>query len=586
VTIAFGPDSVADEVARALTLLQSGTWDNDETARVELKEEAGRRDRQGRLLPGEARNQEAAKQVAGESACLANTPGSGALILGAADDGTLIGTNLDIEWLRHRAYELTNRQLTVDARAVEVNGVRLLVITAPEAIEPIRWRDKIRWRVGDHCVEIDPATWHSKRMLRQRFDWSAQPSLVESTQAREASVDVARRFLRDSAEAHATELARQPTPELLRRLNVVTGDGYLTNAGVLAFVGRNEACLDYVRRDLHGGDSRQRVNQGGRGLLEELQETLTNVAATNTVHHLRRGAAAGQIRDIPEQAVREAIVNGLAHREWGLAQPTVVEHVGNTLRVTSPGGFFGGVNSRNIITHPSESRNRALAELFAAIRAAEREGVGVDRMVREMLRLGHEAPEINEIEGPYVRTALVGDAADAAWINWLDSIEPDDTSDDVNALLLLRHLVDEGWIDVIRATPLLQLDRRETQGALGRLSNTVISGGPVLAQIPGVPDDQEPGWSLTAHAREALQDWDRRLGKVRTWPTRDKIARTYSRDRGRISTTELGAIVGAHATNVGNVLKHLEAAGYLRPSRPNRRGPGFFYVRTDGDRGE
>lgn len=247
----------------------------------------------GNLLPGQPRNDKAAEQVAGESACLANTPGGGALILGVADDGRLTGTALDADWLRHRVYELTERSLTIDVQQVEIDGTRVLVITAPQAIEPIRWRGRVTWRVDDNCVEVDPATWHAKRMIRTSFDWSAQPSQVPASSAREGSVEIARRFLRDSGEVHAVELAGQSTPELLRRLNAVTGDGLLTNAGVLAFVGRGEPGLDYIRRDLAGGDSRQRVHEGGRGLLEELWEVFTHIAANNAVRHLPKGFAVG-----------------------------------------------------------------------------------------------------------------------------------------------------------------------------------------------------------------------------------------------------------------------------------------------------
>jgi ATP-dependent DNA helicase RecG len=33
---------------------------------------------------------------------MANTPGGGALVVGVADDGTVLGTELDADWLRHR----------------------------------------------------------------------------------------------------------------------------------------------------------------------------------------------------------------------------------------------------------------------------------------------------------------------------------------------------------------------------------------------------------------------------------------------------------------------------------------------------
>ena len=513
---------------------------------------------------------------------MANTPGGGAIIMGVGDSGELIGTSLDAEWLRHRVYELADRSLTVDVRPVTVHETRLLVITAPPAVEPIRWKGRVYWRVNDKCVEVDLATWHSRRMIRTAFDWSAQASSMPRTSAREAAVEVARRFLRSSGEPHAAELAALRTPDLLRRLNAVTGEDLLTNAAVIAFVGRAEPAVDYIRRDLAGGDSRQRVFEGSRGVLEELQEVFVNIAAHNPTTHLGRGATVGQVRELPELAVREAVVNGLAHREWGLSQPTTVEHVGATLRVTSPGGFFGGVSPANIITHPSQSRNRALTELFAALRVAEREGIGVDRMVREMLRSGHRSPEIEQVDGPFVRVSLVGDAIDEAWTFWLEQLDQPEVGDDLNGLLMLRHLVDEGWIDAAVARPLLQLNRAETDGALRRLhATTMRQGRPVVVPVVGVPDNASPAWALSADARNALQTLEVAGGIPRSWPSREAIARSYVRARGRISSAELGALIGASPQNVGQILRKLESDGQLRPSRPNRRGRGFYYVWDD-----
>ncbi len=65
----------------------------------------------------------------------------------------------------------------------------------------------------------------------------------------------------------------------------------------------------------------------------------------------------------PTPAIRAAVVNGCVHRDWQNANPTLVEYVGQALVVTSPGGLVGGVRPPNIITHPSQLRDWALAEL-------------------------------------------------------------------------------------------------------------------------------------------------------------------------------------------------------------------------------
>lgn len=575
----FGADPVRAEVADLLDRMAAGERvdKSSERKHVDLKEEAGRRDREGRVRPGSPENGEAARKLAGEAACMSNTPGGGALIVGVANDGALIGADLDGEWLRQRIYEITRRLLTVDVSEAIVRSVRLLVVISPSAVEPVRINDRIHWRVNDKCVEVDAATWHARRMHTLNYDWSGDGSARPAADVRPQALAVARDFLLDSGEPGAEELAKSPDAQLLRRLNVVTGDGMLTNAGVIAFVGRGEPCLDYIRRDYAGGDSTARVRRRDRSALEELAEVFLTIEAHNATRHVQTGLVVRQVRDIPVWAAREAVVNGVAHREWGLPAPTVVEHIGRTIRVTSPGGFFGGVTEANIITHPSQSRNSALTQLLADLRVAEREGIGVDRMVREMVRVGYQPPAIQEISGPFVRTSLVGDALDEAWMGWLTGIEPPEESTDVSSLLLLRQLVIKGWIDEERAVPLIQLSGEETRGAIMKLARATVRGQPLLQTVDGIPDGTVPAWRLGVGAFDDLLDRDRALGHTRALPKRAEIAMSFAEARGRISSTELGSLVGASGSNVGATLKALATEGRLTPSTPTGRGRGFYY---------
>jgi len=507
---------------------------------------------------------------------MANTPGGGALILGVSDDGRVIGTNLDTHWLQQRIYDLTNRMLTVDIREANVNDKRLLVITSPSAIEPIRVDGKINWRVGDRCVEIDAATWHARRLRELRYDWSGDTSTVPVSAARPQAIAIAREFLLASGDPRSEDLANSSDRQLLRRLNAAT-DGHLTNAGVIAFVGRDTPALDYVHREVSGGDSTARVYKKGRSLLEELSEVFSQVDLHNPTRHMQSGLVVKQVKAIPSLAAREAIVNGVAHREWGLNTPTTVEHVGNILRVTSPGGFFGGVTEENIITHPSDSRNAALTQLLSDLRIAEREGVGVDRMVREMIRVGNEPPSIREISGPYVRATLFGDEIDSAWISWLGTIKPLSEASDVSSLLILYHLTRNGWIDEQITAQLIQLDIYEARAALLKLSKATIDDQPIIETITGVPESTAQVWRLSNAASKTLAEMDHLSGNKRASPTRREIAISYASKRRRISSTEFGALVGSSPSNVNNLLKSLVSEGLLEPSTLTGRGRGFYY---------
>jgi ATP-dependent DNA helicase RecG len=577
----YGPDPVVEALQEALAILADGGA-VVEHQQLDLKEEAGRRGPGGVVLPGSARNDVAARALAGECACMANIPGGGALLVGVADDSTLIGTQLDPEWLRARIFELTQRRITVDAREVFVRGTRLLAVRVVEAIEPVRWNGRISWRVADRCVEIDAATWHERRAHGLLVDWSAQPSNVLSESARPTAVEIVRTFLRESVDSSANDLAEAATPDLLRRLNAVTGDGHLTNAGFLVFVGRGIPAIDYIRRDRAGADSTDRVRDAGLSLIEELQAVFSTARAHNPMVHVSQGLAIGQTRRIPERTLREAVVNGVAHREWGVDDLTVVEHLGNSLKVTSPGAFFGGVTSDNIINHPSRSRNTALTELLAAIRVAEREGIGVDRMVTDMLRLGYPRPEITETPSPTVVVSLIAETVDEGWMTWLAAFSDPGTPRNLRRLMALDLLTRRGWIDLATLATSLQVSEGEALPVVEELLGLTVARSPVITPVDGVPDGMPGAWALAEGARKALDSGYGSRAPRRARASRASVALSYVRARGRISSTELGSLLSAHPTNMGRLLRSLEDQGLIEPSRPNRRGAGLYYLPTVG----
>lgn len=573
----LGPDRLEVQLDRVLEELALGKPPSAiERKNIEIKEEFGRRGHDGAILPGGTESEAAAAYLAHELACLANTPGAGALILGIADDGQRIGTSLDPEWLRHRIYQLTHERLTVDVREGNLDDVRVLVIRAPEALEPIRSKQRIHWRVGAHCVEVDAATWNEGRLHRTGYDWSGQASGHSLGDARPVALEAARQFLRQAGDEGSESLASASDEDLLRRLNVVTAEGFLTNAGSLLFVTTPEPGIDYIRRDHPGADSTLRFTNPGP-LLTQLAEVETAAMASNATIHVPAGLAHGQIRALPQRAIREGIVNGVVHRDWMTPSPTVIEHVGTTLTVSSPGGFVGGVSSSNIITHPSMPRYRSLATVVSNLRLSEREGVGVDRMVAEMLALGYPRPDIQEVAGPYIRVALLGGSPDLKWMQFLTICDPSTISRDVDKLLLLDELLTRGWIDVASASPVLQRSPTETRAAIHRLAETRVSGASLIEHVDGVPATEPSAWKLGVFARTFLQH---RLAWQSEPNGRLQIVADWVEKRGRISSSEMSGLTGVTSSHANTLLKRLEDDGLLVPSRKNRRGRGFYYRRA------
>ena len=549
-----------------------------ELERVDFKEERGRRGSDGTVSLGGATNERAADHLAAEMACMANTPGGGAVIVGIADDGARIGTRLDADWVRHRIWELTSHQLTVEVREANLEGCRLLILTCIEALAPVRYRGNLRWRVGANCVEVDPVVWQSGMLERVGFDWSDQPSGQTLDDVSPAAIEVARRYLREANGGESdTGLAHATDADLLRRLNLVKGSRDLTNAGSLLFVATPWPGVDYIRRDVPGGDSTLRI-EGAGPLLMQVREVEQAGEVANRITHTAEGFAPGRIRAIPPRTLREAIVNGLVHRDWLAARPTVIEHVGDTLTVTSPGGFVGGVTPANIITHPAVPRYRNLSEAMAALGLAEREGIGVDRMVRDMLAIGRPAPVIAEVDGPYVRVVLLGGAPEIAVVDLVAALTPAHAGN-VDSLLLIEHLTRNGWVDAESTTELLQRSSaEEANEAILRLADARLDAAgsaPVIAPVQGVPPGQPDAFRFSDAVRSRLAH---RLALLRAPEGRETLLLDWSRSRGRVSSTEVADLTGLSKVSARKLLTELADAGHIKGGRPGRRGRGFFYV--------
>ncbi|HEX6756639.1 MAG TPA: ATP-binding protein [Mycobacteriales bacterium] len=581
----LGADPVRLAVNNALAELVAGATGEDvETDSLDCKEDPSRRRRDGSLItPGPVRDDRAAEMLADAAACMANS-GGGALIVGVEDvSGVLVGTDLDAAWLRGRIHDLTERRLTCAVEPVEVKGVRVLAVLAPMAQEPIRVRGRAKHRVGRRCVEIDASTWAAGQLRRLGFDWSAQSSTVPSSEVRGAAVDTARRYLLDSGEPRAAEMARLDAVDLLRRLTVVDDAGLLTNGGALLFTAAaGRPLVDYRRRDVVGGDSLLRLDRGDVSLLEALAEVEQAVAQADRVVHLTTGGlAVGQVRAVPQGAIREALANSVAHRDWHLADPVIVEFAGDSLVIQSPGGFVEGVDSSRLLTTPPRTRNPHLADVLRRLRVAEREGIGVDRMYREMVRVGHRPPDITERPGPHVRCSLVGGVPNVRMLRLVLEAEP--PVEDVDIALVVDHLRRTPAVGAAGLVEVLQKPEAEVTAALARAQGVTFRGAPLVVRTARTARRRRPDFRFSNAVRDYF---GRELPYFRS--SREDVVPfvvDFVRQHGRIQNADYVELFGVSQPYASNVLRELSSSdgdGLLAPGRTPNLGRDAHYVPGPG----
>lgn len=529
-------DPVRDEVNRVLGALEDNIWSHTYESRyLDFKEEAGRRNGRGEILPSIPHNEDAATALAGEASCMANTEHGGALIIGVADGGEIIGTEMDAAWLRGRIYELTEHRLTVTIQEVHIRGRRLLVILAPQAIEPVPWKGVINWRIKDQCMAVTEDAWRERQGRSMSFDWSAQDSKIPIYHVRPAALVAARNFLVATGLPSHLDLSKSDDEGLLRRLGVVTAQNTLTNAGYLLFIGRGRDDITYAffaqHREysiyppiLEEGDNPPRAS-----LLEELATVFAQIDRATRIcvleAELERAALTGEgdyeslqdidpatfekpgrlLTQVPPKAIKEAVINGVAHRDWAFAGPVSIWHSARSAMVVSPGGFFGGVTSENLGTHPPRSRNNALVQVLLELHLVENQGGGVEAMHREMLKRGMLAPLIEEAAGgEAVRVQLTSEGQDLVWARFVRELAPRRLRRDLDLLLLLQRLVTDGYITVEIAREVTGKTAGQCVTALTALERVHLDGVPVVFANPCTAGTGETLWELTDVAVKRL----------------------------------------------------------------------------------
>jgi ATP-dependent DNA helicase RecG len=96
--------------------------------------------------------------------------------------------------------------------------------------------------------------------------------------------------------------------------------------------------------------------------------------------------------EYPEMAFREAIVNAVAHRDYGLEGSFIqVRLFSDRMEVQSPGGLGGHLTVENI-AYEQYTRNPHIMRLLEDTGYVERRGLGVDHMIRAMADAGREPP--------------------------------------------------------------------------------------------------------------------------------------------------------------------------------------------------
>ncbi len=315
---------------------------------------------------------------------------------------------------------------------VTCNGATLLVVTVPSGLPHVySVNGTYLQREGSTNAPLPPD------MLRHLLIERGETSWDRMTPANATLADLDPDKIAAYARRVGPIAEADPLAFLVRRGCLVqrtdpakgTPDLIPTNAGLLLFGIEVERWFPQAEVTLVRYHGREMSDEF---LREDIRDTLPETARRAErwiVEHMRRGSRmVGLEREdwtqFPLGAVREALINALAHRDYTIRGDSIrIMLFSDRLECYSPGRLPGHVTVHNLVDERF-SRNETLVQALADLGLIERLGYGIDRMLRQMADAGLPPPEFRETAAGFMVTlyghtgddrADAGGADVAAW---------------------------------------------------------------------------------------------------------------------------------------------------------------------------
>lgn len=115
-------------------------------------------------------------------------------------------------------------------------------------------------------------------------------------------------------------------------------------------------------------------------IFKQLEETFDYVQLCNQNKSVIDGLERKDYWDYPKEAIREALLNALIHRDYNFSGSIIININDKEMEFISIGGLVGGLSPEDIRNGISLSRNSKLAEIFHRLHFIESYGTGIRRI--------------------------------------------------------------------------------------------------------------------------------------------------------------------------------------------------------------
>lgn len=118
----------------------------------------------------------------------------------------------------------------------------------------------------------------------------------------------------------------------------------------------------------------------GGSVFKQLEDAFNYLMLCNHTQSTMKGLERIDKPDYPEEALREALLNALVHRDYSFSGSIIINVNDKEMEFVSIGGLPSGLAPEDIRSGISQPRNKNLAEVFHRLRLIESYGTGIRRI--------------------------------------------------------------------------------------------------------------------------------------------------------------------------------------------------------------
>lgn len=317
------------------------------------------------------------EEIYKEVIAFANTDG-GIIYVGIDNDGNTIGlADVDDEYTRitNGIRDAIMPDVTMCVRYT-IQDNRVVSIAVNEGTnKPYYLKSKGLKPSGVYVRQGTSSVQASAEQIRQMIKESDGDTFEE---ARSLNQDLTFEAAEEAFKRYGVEF----TAEKYRVLGMMQKDGSTyTNLALLL----SDQCLHTTKIAVFNDETctvfRDSKEFGG-SVFKQLEDTIGYLALCNKTSSVIKGVVRTDKQDYPEEAIREALLNALVHRDYSFSGSIIINVNDRKMEFISLGGLLPGLSTEDIRIGISQPRNKNLAEVFHRLRLIESYGTGIRRIFK------------------------------------------------------------------------------------------------------------------------------------------------------------------------------------------------------------